>query len=225
MRSQPLKEDAMTVPGLATAADYSEAIGVARRAKSVIALLLLLMLVTQLTLFFLIRYNVIPDPSASTQPSTSHLWNVMHYVSGISLLLGIALSVLLSVVLCLIVHIMLVGRLIGVGKVTSSLIWSFVLLVFLFPWQLFLSDASLVGETFRVPGALWTWSELTTRVHFVESWGGGNWASTLLSWFRFAGAPLIAVILILIIQLKSNRGVRMAMGEDEVLNQMMHETL
>ncbi len=38
----------MAVPGIATAADYSEAIGVARRAKSVVALLLLLMLVLQL---------------------------------------------------------------------------------------------------------------------------------------------------------------------------------
>jgi hypothetical protein len=31
----------------------------------------------------------------------------------------------------------------------------------------------------------------------------------------------VAIILLLVIQLKSNRGIRMAMGEDEVLNRVM----
>ena len=63
------------------------------------------------------------------------------------------------------------------------------------------------------------------RFAFPNDWTSTGWAQTLLAWFRFVGAPLVAVVLILIIQLKSNRGIRMAMGEDEVLNQMMHETV
>jgi hypothetical protein len=217
------------VPGLATAADYSEAMAVARRAKSVIALLLLLMLVVQLTLFFLIRYDVIPvgpgAAAAATQPadaeSARKLGDVMHYVTGLTILGGIGLGILLALVLSLINHIMLVGRLIGVGKVTSSLIWTLVLIVFLFPWQTFMNNDSLTNGDFRIPGVLWTWGELMARVDFPESWTGDTFASTLLSWFRFAGAPVIAAILVLIVQLKSNRGIKMAMGEDEVLNEMM----
>jgi hypothetical protein len=219
------------VPGLATAADYSEAMGVARRAKSILALLILLMLLIQITVFFLARYNVIPMPGdapvateAATQPasvSPEKLTDVMHYLTGLTLLGGIGLGIVLALVLIVVLHIMLVGRLIGVGKVTSSLVWCFVLIVFLFPWQTFMNNAGLTYTDFRIPGVLWTWGELVQRYDFPDDFSGGNWASTILSWFRFVGAPLVAVILTLIIQLKSNRGIKMAMGEDEVLNEMM----
>jgi hypothetical protein len=226
----------MAVPGIATAADYSEAIGVARRAKSVVALLLLLMLVLQVTAFFLIKYEVLKISGVNTvstvgvdvgnavdvpttQASADKVYNLMHYVSGLTLLLGLAFSVLLSVLLCMIGHIMLVGRLIGVGKVTSALVWSFVLLLFLFPWQVFAHSTDL-----SIPGTLWSWDELVRRYAFENNFDGvDNIAQTLLNWFRFAGAPLVAIIVVLLVQLKSNRGIRMAMGEDEVLNSMMNE--
>ncbi|HEY0009899.1 MAG TPA: hypothetical protein VGB55_14315 [Tepidisphaeraceae bacterium] len=223
----------MAVPGIATAADYSEAIGVARRAKSVIALLLLLILVVQIAAFFLIKYDIIKisgvnagvtgvavtDETVATTQDSGQKWsNAMHYVSGLTLLLGLGLSVLLSVLLCMIGHIMLVGRLIGVGKVTSALVWSFVLLLFLFPWQIFAHNTDL-----SIPGALWSWDELVRRYDFPNDFSADGIAQTLLNWFRFVGAPLVALILVLIVQLKSNRGIRMAMGEDEVLNSMMND--
>ncbi len=216
------------VPGLATAADYSEAMGVARRAKSIIALILLLTLVIQLALFFLIRYDVIPIAEASgatTQPteSTIKLGEIMHYVTGVTLLGGIGLGIVLALVLVLITHIMLVGRLIGVGKVTGSLIWCFILVVFLFPWQTFMNNVNLTNGDFRIPGVLWTWGELLSRVHFPDDFSGEGWAKTILAWFRFVGAPVVAIVITLLIQLKSNRGIKMAMGEDEVLNEMMQQ--
>lgn len=217
------------VPGLATAADYSEAMGVARRAKSVIALLILLMLVVQLTTFFLVRYNVVPMPSgaisdATTQPATletSRLTDVMHYLTGVSLLGGIGLGIVLALVMTVILHIMLVGRLIGVGKVTAALVWCGVLIVFLFPWQTFMNNAELSNGDFRIPGVLWTWSELAARYNFANDFSASGWAPTLLGWFRFVGAPVVAIIITLLIQLRSNRGIKMAMGEDEVLNDLM----
>ncbi len=222
----------MSSTALATAADYSEALGVARRAKSLIALLLLLMLVGQITFFFLARYDVIHvetvDPvaaAASTQPTqnASRLVDIIHYATGVTLLGGIGLGIVLAMVLCLIAHIMLVGRLIGVGKVTISLIWCFVLIVFLFPWQCFMNNAELTDPDFRVRGVLWTWTELTHRVHFANDFSASGWPYTILAWFRFAGAPIVAVIMTLMIQLRSNRGIRMAMGEDDILNQMLGE--
>jgi hypothetical protein len=215
----------MTVPGIATAADYSEAIGVARRAKSVVVLLLLLALVLQVAAFFLLRYNVIEISSlgqaadAGTRPQKFP--DILHYLTGLSLMAGIVLGIVLALVLYLIAHIMLVGRLIGVGKVTGSLIWAFILVLLLFPWQTFMNNASLTFTDWRVPGVLWTWGELISKYNFNGAFTGDNWNYALLGWFRFVGAPLLAIILLLIIQLKSNRGIRMAMGEDEVLNRVM----
>ncbi|MBC7785338.1 MAG: hypothetical protein H7144_16010 [Burkholderiales bacterium] len=217
----------MSATGLATAADYSEALSVARRAKSLLALLLLLMLLGQLAIFLLVRYHVVPLPGAvaydiaATQPGEqSARWtDLFHYLSGITVLGGITLGILLALVLMLIAHIMLVGRLIGVGKVTSSVVWALVLIVFLFPWQCFMQT------DFRVCGVLWTWEELTRGVYFVNNFSSTGWASTVMGWFRFAGAPAVAIIITLIVQLRSNRGIRMAMGEDEVLNHMLGENV
>ena len=220
--------------GLATAADYSEALLTARRAKSTICLLLALFLVGQIAVFLLLRYDVVKlpgtaadplslvvDHSTTTQPDSvtkARLVDLLHYVTGVIILAGIALSVVLAMTLCLIGHIMLVGRLIGVGRVTGAIVWTLVLIVFLLPWQTFLQT------DFRVAGALWTWDELIHRYNFVSSMSSDNWPSTVLSWFRFVGAPLVALILVLLIQLRSNRGLRMALGEDELLNEMLRQS-
>lgn len=225
----------MPDPGLATAADYSEALLTARRAKSTISLLLALMLVGQLAIFLLIRYDIVKLPASenplahvvdhalTTQPAVTsqRMIDLLHYASGVFVLAGLALTIILAATLCLIGHVMLVGRLIGVGKVTSALIWTIVLLVFLFPWQFFMSDLTVTD--FRIPGALWTWGEMAARVHFDSNMADGHWADVVLSWFRFVGAPVIALILVLLIQMRSTRGLRMALGEDELLNEMMRQ--
>ncbi len=227
----------MPDPGLATAADYSEALSVARRAKSLIALLLVLMLVTQLSAFLLIKYNVITiaeqhgatvvnvaaAQTTATQPveASDRVTDILRYVTGVTLLGGVALGVVMTLVILLIANIMLVGRLIGVGKVTSALVWAFVLVLLLFPWQAFMNIAWLTNGDFRIPGVLWTWDEMVARVHIADAFDGGSWAETVLRWTRFVVGPLVAIFVTLLIQLKSNRGLRMALGEDEILNEMM----
>ena len=236
----------MPNPGVATAADYSEALTVVRRVKSLLALFLLLMLLGQIAIFFLVRYDIVrlnPVTNAPDSVSVPHmksdndvamtpttlpaaadrLGDVMHYVTGVVILAGIAISIVMAMVLMLIDHIMLVGRLIGVGKVTSALCWAFLLVVLLFPWQYFMSNAALTFTDFRVPGVLWTWDEMASRAHFTSSFDSAGWADTTLSWFRFVGAPLVAIVITLLIQARSNRGLKMAMGEDELLNEMMRQ--
>jgi hypothetical protein len=221
----------MPDPGLMTAADYSEALLTARRAKSLLALLLAVMLIGQIATFLLLRYDIVRLPGGSetvgqvlnastTQPesvSNTRLVDLFRYLSGVIILGGIGLSIILGFVLCLIGHVMLVGRLIGVGRVVSALIWTLVLLVLIFPWQTFLQT------DFRMAGALWTWDEMVSRVKFSSEMTSDNWPVVVLSWFRFVGAPAVALILVLIIQLKSNRGLRMALGEDELLNEMLRQ--
>ena len=96
----------------------------------------------------------------------------LSYLTAAIDFLGIVLIIVLSFVLLLLVKIMLVGRLIGVARVTSAYIWCILLGVMLFPWQAFLINptvnapaASLVvGQPtteFKIPGVLYTWTEVT----------------------------------------------------------------
>jgi len=204
---------------IATAADYADAIMTARRAKNTLFLLLLLILLTQITLFFLGRHDVVDlsggsaassASTAASQPSTSALSDpkwlaVLEYLIGVTSFLGIALTIVLAIVLLLIVKIMLVGRLIGVSRLTSAFIWTVVLAALLFPWQAFWPDNEF---KFKVPGALYTWNELVSRVNDQPSRD-----AAVLFWARFVGFPLLALIILLAIQVKSLRGLKQSLGE------------
>ena len=212
---------------IATAADYADAIMTARRAKNTLFLLLLLILLTQIALFFLGRHDVVDlsgDAAATaattqasatvdlpgTQPVTARVstatWrSALEYLIGLTAFLGIALTIVLAIVLLLIVKIMLVGRLIGVSRLTSAFIWTCLLAALLFPWQAFWPDNEF---KFKVPGALYTWNELVHRVNDQPTRD-----DAVLFWARFVGFPVLALIILLSIQVKSRRGLQQALGE------------
>src|SRR5205814_834638 len=137
------------------------------------------------------------------------------YLVGASAFLGVILTIVLSFVLLLIVNIMLVGRLIGVAKCTSAYIWCLVLLVLLFPWQAFLSNATFSDPSFKIPGVLYTWDELRMLAKFGIATPVDNKLELLLRWSRFVAFPVITIMIVLSIQIKSNRGLRQAFGEVE----------
>jgi hypothetical protein len=209
----------MSDRGIATAADYADAMATARRAKNGLVLLLLLFLLIQLALFFLIRFDVLKLDStvATTMPANMsvNLPDLLEYVLGVTTFLGVTLTIVLGFVLLLIANIMLVGRLIGVGRVTSAYIWCLVLLVLLFPWQSFLNSAGLTPDvaSFKIPGVLCTWAELSQNAHFSNA----DLRIAILKWARFVAFPALAVLILLAIQVKSNRGMRQAMGEEDFL--------
>lgn len=222
---------------LATAADYADAMLTARRAKQALVLVLLLMLLGQLGLFFATRYsqNLLPHldnvaaSAAASQPvkvdaggmptvTNPRAQQVIEYTTSLCLFLGIVFSVLLSLVLLLIVNIMLVGRLIGVGRVASAYLWCLLLMLLLFPWQAFLNDVHLTSDlaTFKIPGVFYTWNELsspTAGAHFPTD----DLATAALKWTRYVVAPVVAILILLVVQIKSNRGIRQALGEDTLL--------
>ena len=289
---------------IAVAADYADAMMTARRAKNWLFILLLLILVTQLMIFFLLRFNVIrlggrasvtvptgvdvdvttrpaatstqpaveqgpeagpqtqPEAGSTTQPeggasaipasasesaggsgtesrtnveAQTHtesffIDDILRYVIPVTDFLGVTLAVVLGVVLLLIVTIMLVGRLIGVSHVTSAFIWCVLLTAMVFPWQAFLlgsyrparppRDASPghydtrweSDPAFKIPGALYTWEELRRDYNFDHD----NMAQDVLKWARFAGFPILAMLLLMMVQAKSSRGLKYALGESEV---------
>jgi hypothetical protein len=212
-----------TDTSIATAADYADAMMTARRAKNVLVLLILLLLLIQLAFFFLIRYQVISitHPATATTPATAPTagtrnWaDLYEYVVTLGTMLGVILPVVLSFVLLLVVNIMLVGRLIGVARLTSAYIWCLLLVVLLFPWQAFWGQPDLMptAATWKLPGVLYTWYELS-HDKLGATFASEPLPDAILRWARYVGFPVLAIIILLAIQVKSNRGMRQALGED-----------
>lgn len=215
---------------LAVAADYADALMTARRAKNLLFLLLLLIILIQAAMFFLARYDVIAvgsdQPAATTQPTASRvdLEKIAPYALTLLNFGGVAFSIILTVVMLLLVTIMLVGRLIGVSSVTSAFIWGVLLVVLLLPWQtLFIptGDYTVVGASasvgeqpaFKWPGALYTYAELRNHHHDQFS---SVWPEQVWYWGRYAGLPALALLVLLIVQVKSSRGLKYALGEADV---------
>jgi hypothetical protein len=208
-------------PSIATAADYADAMLVARRAKNWLFGLLLLILLLQLGLFFTARYaHVLPmdqaTPTASAQPASATTFlhdrrapQLLQYLIGLTDFMGIALALVLASVIYLLLKIMLVGRLIGVSYVTSAYIWCLVLAVLLFPWQAFLNNQNFTGDM-RIPGVLYTWNELVQFARFPND----NIQNAILKWARFVAFPLASVIILLTVQTGSSKGLRKALGEE-----------
>ena len=232
-----------TTTTLAVAADYADALMTARRAKNWLFILLLLILVLQLALFLLVRFNVLKlgdragisasDPAATTMPATVagrsvSVAAILRYVIPATDYFGMLFVIVLSVVLMLLVMIMLVGRLIGVAHLTGAFLWSVFLIVFLFPWQALLitsenyptynfagdeSSARYVAPqpAFKVPGVLYTWRELEADYDF-----DGKTKEGFLKWGRFVAFPVLALVILMMVQTKSSRGLRFALGEADV---------
>ena len=144
------------------------------------------------------------------------------------LYLGTVFSIVMTILILLIVLVMLVGRLLGVAHSTSAFVWAVILAVLLFPWQLFYGpetarETAYAGasttvqhnidiDDFRVPGVLYTWGELVQGVKFDKNFD----KVAILRYARFVGFPFVALIILFMVQAKSGRGVKYALGEAEV---------
>lgn len=200
------------------AADYADALLVLRRSKSAIELLLLLMLLLLIGLFATVRYaDVLPVANSENGIATSPLSDGLLYATAIVQSLGLILGILLPVVLILMHHVMLVGRLLGLARVTAGLVWSIFLLLMLIPWQTMLAVEGLGRPDVVIPGVMFGWRELLAGARFDEAGLQGA-----LRWFRFVGAPVLAIVVLLIVRINSGRGVRLALGEDRLPDELMN---
>jgi len=100
--------------------------------------------------------------------------------------------------------------LIGLARVTSAFMWSLLLILLLFPWQVFFGGTTEPTD-FRLPGLLFSWQELMLYARFPTD----DLKLATLKWARFVVFPVLALVLLLIVQVKSNRGLRQALGEAE----------
>jgi hypothetical protein len=209
----------MIESSIANAADYAEALLAARKAKNILVLLVLITLLFQLALFFAARYKIelgpggFADSSGSTsavdRPAAPWVVDSLKYLVGLVDFLGVVLPIVLIADLWLIASIMLMGRLLGVSRLISAFLWCLVLMVLLFPWQAFLMNQTFNSTEFKIPGVLYTWSELIVRGRVHPA----GLMLSLLYWARFVGWPVAATVLLLLIQHQSRVGLRTAMGE------------
>jgi hypothetical protein len=256
----------MTQSTIATMADYADAMISARRAKNWLFVLLLIMLLAQLVGFLAMRYTEILPKVQQGDASgwCIFLYNGLRALTAVIDFLGIVLAIVMVLVLFLLVTIMLVGRAIGVARLTAAFVWMVLLAALLFPWQALLSanssldnlvvtaapvpapapPATLPATTgaaavsvptpptipittvvqvhaahrddtaalFHVPGVLWTFEEL--RADAKADWGGTS--RTILKWSRYVGFPVLAILLLLVVQVQSSRGLKLALGETEM---------
>ena len=224
----------MTRATLAVAADYADAMLVARRWKNALVLCLLLFILLQIGTFVFYRFygggqlSLSTSTSPTSQPvsSTHNIAPGFEWLINWTDFLAMVAVVVLAVALLLIVIVMLVGRLIGVSHVTSAFLWCVLLGCILFPWQS-LWDYPVAGTTqsapapqenlevgprFGLPGVLYTWPELQHKYAFP---GGFNTAA-YLGWARFVGWPVVAIVILFGVQVRSSRGLKFALGEAEV---------
>lgn len=209
-----------------TTADYADALVTARKAKGWVFGLLLLALLTQLGSFFTARYSglivaaepVVAAAAATTAPSAPPapppaaepaLAGPVEYAVTLAQFSGVSLSIVLCLLLLLISLILLQGRMIGAARAVSSLVWSLVLAVLLFPWQHLLGAGS-PGDEWRLPGILYSFPELRALASFGE---GASLEQQALHWARFVGFPLLGLVLLVMVQTRSSRAVRAALGE------------
>ena len=145
-----------------------------------------------------------PAPAAPTRTALA-----LNYFTSAMTFFGMILPILLAFDLLLILNIMLVGRLLGLARTTSAFLWCLLLILLLFPFQAFFGGSTSDPLDFRLPGLLYTWDELVRFAKFPTD----DLRIAILKWTSFLGAPLLAILLLAAVQIKSNRGLRQALGE------------
>lgn len=204
---------------ITVAADYADALLVVRRVKRTMLLLLALILVAQMAIFALKHWSdlfqVGASPSTTPAVVTAANWpDVFHYVSAVCLYGSVVFGLILLATLTITIHIMLVGRLIGVALVVRAFVLAALLFVLMFPWQTLLVTQDLGRADLVPPGVLYTWRELQERVPPHVAMDGN---AALLYWARFLAMPVVAMIILLLVQKRSGKGLRLALGEEEIL--------
>ena len=215
---------------LVAAADYADALIVARRVKTGLCALLFFVLGSALALFALLRYAPSLRPITGVGPFDGHTAAAragLEYVVGLLDIAALIVPVLLAVFVGVILLVQLVARVVGTGRTTGALAWAILLAVLLFPWQAVLNnplnttDPTANAMGMKVPGVLYTWAEVshpTLGARFAEvNVPDGDRTIAVLHWARYGLFPLLAMVMVGIVHTKTERGLRQSFGTDVVV--------
>lgn len=206
----------MRTASLVISADYADALLSAKRGKNILFVIILLLLLCELAMFFVARYTTALNDLSSGPASQ------LRYLVGLIDFLGLILPVVLTIAVWAILQVLVMGRLLGAGKLVSAFLWSVLLIVLLFPWQSVLNNPAIsqnaamnrMGE--KIPGVLYTWAEFASPQLGPKFVNKLDWP-TVLHWARYVGFPVLAILILLMVQAKSSKGLRQAMVSEDSL--------
>jgi hypothetical protein len=198
--------------------DFESALRTIRSARGVFVTLLVLSLLIHVTAFAAVRWGHVLEATQAvetgiaaagaervteTPEETEEVGNTAFVASLIEL--GLPLAEFIGQVSCALLafcflasaQVCLAGGLGGVRGSLSAFFWVLVMLALLFPWARWLSGT-------QIPGVYLTFLELT---QFPESFD--RVLPEVLSYVRFLGYPLLALIIVLVANGRYSRGYRL----------------
>ena len=211
---------------------YLEAYNSLRVGKNCFWLLLLLAMAINLGTFIAVRFwpvlrgspsfqtqlaelRVVSQATPSTQPAplaNSEASERFYLALGVLLPLarsiGLACALLLVLSLLLSLKVSLLGRLGGVGHLTSAMLWGLILMVLMVPWNTAFPGIGVPGVLFSRAGLITATAEVTWEA------AGVTWADHVLYFVRFAAYPLVTGLIWLVVQLKYVRAFGQATTEE-----------
>ena len=224
---------------LAAAADYADALIVARRLKTTLCTLLWFVLGTELSLFVLLRYvasvrSLIVPTAAANPAAVANSRAVLQYAVGLLDFGGLILPLVLVAMVTVVLLVQVAARTVGAGRTTSALGWAVLLAVLLFPWQAVLNNPAINADKtqdaigMKVPGVVYTWAEVShpdqgaafADVHGVRPGTGTGPATSepsavvvaVLHWVRYAVFPALAMVIVGLVHAKTEQGLRLSFG-------------
>jgi hypothetical protein len=146
--------------------------------------------------------TTMPASAPASRPAESRTelaFTLMSLAMPFALSLGVVILIVAMQVLMLLT--VLVGKIGDAGSMASALAWSLVLAAVMVPWKFAFGSAI-------VPGALFLRNELITATASV-TWGAHpDWADQVWYWTRFGAYPVAALLVWLLVSVKSSAGVR-----------------
>lgn len=146
------------------------------------------------------------SPKAQWQ---EEVYQNLSWVLPLAKAMGILMSVLLAMSLMTSLSISLSGRLGGAGYLASAFVWSIVLVALFVPWS-----QAFTGVP--VPGVLFARAELIQSTAQM-AWGApeASLREQVIYYARFAGYPILSLLILLTVQVKYARGFREVAVETE----------
>lgn len=203
--------------------EYVDAMSSVRCAKNLLLLVVLLCIAVQLAAAAAVEFYGVIDATrpaaaeaalAATQPTTSPsaqdasqaatVRGALFWLMPLTRFLAPVSAILAAAVLALAVLLVLVGHLGGARGYVSAFLWMLVLTAMLMPWQRMFHGT-------LASGALFGLDDLEREVaRFRPAWGAGpvEMQTKVLHWSRFLGYPGVALLVWLLVAIKSAMAAR-----------------
>ncbi len=207
-----------------TPMQFCDALRCLGRVKTLLALLILLCLLVQITGFILVNFAGVIDKSsklpsamasrqndagenaADTLAAADVWYDIVTWSLAVTKFVALVLAGLLMLTVMFSVKVSLVGRVGATAGFLGAFFWSLILLAILVPWQQILGSGLASGATFNLAQLI----RLGKQIHV--SWGFDEATANVLEhgiyYARFLAFPCLTLLVLLLVCLKFSRGYR-----------------